>query len=515
MRWHLRSSICMAVTLSALAVLTGSLRAAIVTWDGSTDATWDEVTNWDGDAEPASDSDVVLPTPVPGTGATIALTSGELANSLSFQDSYTLSGGDLTLTTGGISVATATTATIGSSLLGTSGVVKSGAGTLVLTGVNTYTGGTRIDDGTVRVGNSSALGTNSLYLTSTAAVLDLNGYDVSVNGLWGNPSDQTQAGTILNNGLTSAVLTVGAGNSSSRFYGNITDGTGVLGLSVTGSGVTSLFGVNTFSGGLYIIGGGTVRTDSNAALGANGGNITFSDALAGGKLEVATANLNGRYNVDGIGTIGVATGLVSSFTGNLTGAGTLIKSGGGELLILTNTDNFTGDLVLGYGALDAGTTANVRLLATAHTSRPTGTLHNVDSITIEAGSQLQIDYSRSGAVPGLDFFNDAADVYLKGGYLYYSGPYAAAGSEVIGDVSAVQGPSLITSFHTRSTGSATLTLSSLSSEPGAVVFFAGNGTLGTGNSKILISTRETSSYTGLLGGSYFTVPATTRTRAAG
>ena len=483
MRWHLRSITCTAVLMTWLAA-SSALQAAVVTWNGA-DANWGTSSNWtwdSGSGLPGSTDDVVF---YGGSATTFATTLGAdfAIHSLSFgavanNVSIGAAGAEtLTLGTGGINVSAGSTATqhtisadllldahqtwtnnsaasllqvtgnviasgdsynltiagagntaiSGGISLDTGSLIKDGAGTLTLSGSNSFSGGTHINDGTVRVGSSGALGSNGLYLTSTTAVLDLNAYSVSVNGVWGNSVDQSQAGTILNNGLTAAVLTIGSGNGDSRFYGNITDGTGVLGLRVTGSGITSLYGVNTFTGGLAIVGGGTVRTDSNAALGANGGNITFSDAADGGNLEVATANLGGRYNVDGIGTISVASGLVSSFTGNLTGSGTLIKSGDGDLVVLTDTDNFSGDLVLGYGALNAGAAmANFRLLATAHTAQPTGTLHNVDSITINPGSLLQMDYSRAGAISDVNFVNDTADIILAGGMLQYNGRSGAA-----------------------------------------------------------------------------------------
>ena len=50
------------------------------------------------------------------------------------------------------------TATISSTLAGTGGLVKSGAGTVVLTGTNTYTGSTTINAGTIRISSDYNLG---------------------------------------------------------------------------------------------------------------------------------------------------------------------------------------------------------------------------------------------------------------------------------------------------------------------------------------------------------------------
>ena len=73
--------------------------------------------------------------------------------------SYTLGGSTLTLAGSTPTIDTlGNTHTIGSVVAGTPGLIKAGAGTLALTGSNTYTGATTVSAGTLSVGNGGSVG---------------------------------------------------------------------------------------------------------------------------------------------------------------------------------------------------------------------------------------------------------------------------------------------------------------------------------------------------------------------
>ena len=140
-----------------------------------------------------------------------------------------------------------TTLTISGTAVGSGGLTKDGAGTLVLSGTNTYTGATRVTAGTLRAGSTQAFGppaTVGLMTVDSGATLDLNSLNNTVGGLSG-------AGTVT---LGSATLTTRAGGT---FTGTI-GGTG---------GLTHIAGTQTMTGcnndytGITTIGGGTLATN--------------------------------------------------------------------------------------------------------------------------------------------------------------------------------------------------------------------------------------------------------------
>ena len=140
-----------------------NLSAATVTWSAgsTTDLLWNTSGNWSSAAAPIATDDLIFVSPIPNPGALsnpqiITLGAGSVANSLSFKNNYTLTGGDLTLSAGGaIRTDLGMTATIGSQLLGAAGLTKTGGGAVRLTNAsNSYTGTTSISNGSLIIGNA-------------------------------------------------------------------------------------------------------------------------------------------------------------------------------------------------------------------------------------------------------------------------------------------------------------------------------------------------------------------------
>ena len=139
------------------------------------------------------------------------------------------------------------TATIAATLAGAAKLVKTDLGTLVLSGINTYTGGTAVNGGTLQVSQDSNMG-------ALAGALSLNGGTLATTATFDTArhhagrergSFNVAAGT--NFGITSAVGGSGA-------------------LSKLGSGTLILGADNTYAGGTTIS-AGTLQLGSGAGLG--------------------------------------------------------------------------------------------------------------------------------------------------------------------------------------------------------------------------------------------------------
>jgi len=164
-------------------------------------------------------------------------------------------------------------------------LTKDGAGLLILDGNNTYSGGLRINDGTVEFGNDGAAGTGTL--TINAGTIQAGGgarninEAVTVGGNFsvGGSNDLTLSGAMA---LGAATRTITVDNTGATVFSGVISGGG--GITKAGSGTLTLNGSanNTFSGATTI-NAGTLELAASGALNAtsavtvnSGGTLLFS-----------------------------------------------------------------------------------------------------------------------------------------------------------------------------------------------------------------------------------------------
>lgn len=222
-------------------------------------------------------------------------------------DGYRIQGGDVELTPGtnairvgdGTAAGAATTATIASALTGAGRLDKVDLGTLVLSGTNTYTGGTAISGGTLQLGEGGTSG--------------------------------TLVGDVANNG------TLAFNRSDAVSFGGAITGTGAV--TQMGAGTTTLTGTNTYSGGT-LISGGTLRgaignlgtgviTDNAALVIDQPADASFANAINGTgslvKTGAGSLTLSGTNLLSG--PTSVAQGMLA-VTGSLANSAVTVLNGG-------------------------------------------------------------------------------------------------------------------------------------------------------------------------------------------
>ena len=90
------------------------------------------------------------------------------------------SGGALALGSAQLTINQTGNTNYAGSINGTGGLTKQGAGTLQLDGVNSYSGGTVVQAGTLRQGVAGGLVGDSVY-TLDGGTLDLNNFNLSMS----------------------------------------------------------------------------------------------------------------------------------------------------------------------------------------------------------------------------------------------------------------------------------------------------------------------------------------------
>ncbi|EBR5546350.1 fibronectin-binding autotransporter adhesin ShdA [Salmonella enterica] len=266
-------------------------------------------------------------------------------------------------------------------LSGSGSLVKTGTGELTLSGDNSYSGGTTIIGGTLTADHADSLGSGDIdnsgvlkvgegelknTLSGSGSLVKTGTGELTLSG------DNTYSGgTTISDGTliaasvnalgsgdidNSGVLKVGEGELKNTFFGSGS-------LVKTGTGVLTLSGDNTYSGG-----------------------TTISD----GTLIADHADSLGSGDIDNSGVLKVGEGELKN---TLSGSGSLVKTGTGELTLSGDNKTYSGDTTIADGTLIA---ANVNALGS-------GNIDNSGTLMLDANGAFELANvtTHSGATTAL------------------------------------------------------------------------------------------------------------------
>ncbi|EAT2115369.1 fibronectin-binding autotransporter adhesin ShdA, partial [Salmonella enterica] len=254
-------------------------------------------------------------------------------------------------------------------------------GELTLSGDNTYSGGTTITGGTLTADHADSLGSGDIdnsgvlkvgegelknTLSGSGSLVKTGTGELTLSG------DNTYSGgTTISDGTliaasvnalgsgdidNSGVLKVGEGELKNTLFGSGS-------LVKTGTGVLTLSGDNTYSGG-----------------------TTISD----GTLIADHADSLGSGDIDNSGVLKVGEGELKN---TLSGSGSLVKTGTGELTLSGDNKTYSGDTTIADGTLIA---ANVNALGS-------GNIDNSGTLMLDANGAFELANvtTHSGATTAL------------------------------------------------------------------------------------------------------------------
>ncbi|WP_119015154.1 fibronectin-binding autotransporter adhesin ShdA [Salmonella enterica] len=375
--------------------------------------------------------------------ATLALSQGTLDNNVTGEGQIVKSGSDELIVTGDNNYSGGTTISGGTltadhadslgsgdidnsgvlkvgegelknTLSGTGSLVKIGTGELTLNGDNDYSGGTTIDDGVLIADNADSLGSGDIdnsgvlqvgegelknTLSGTGSLVKIGTGELTLNG-----DNDYSGGTTISDGTliaasvnalgsgdidNSGVLQVGEGELKNTLFGSGS-------LVKTGTGELTLSGDNTYSGGTTI---------------------------SGGTLIAASVNALGSGDIDNSGVLKVGEGELKN---TLSGSGSLVKTGTGELTLSGDNNTYSGDTTIADGTLIA---ANVNALGSG----------NIDN-----SSTLMLDANGAFKLANITTHSGATTALAAGSTLYASQLTQENGSTLSIDLGAATDDAMIT-----------------------------------------------------------------------
>ena len=252
-------------------------------------------------------------------------------------------------------------------------------GTLNLTAVNTYTGATVINSGTLALG-----GTGSIADSSSITVASTGTFDISQTTAGASITTLTGSGNLA---LGGQELTVTAGGTFSGVIADGGVGAGTKGSLIVAGGTETLSGTNTYTGDTTIDPGATL------ALFGTGSIADSTPVLDNGTFDISQASLGAAITtLSGSGHVALGANLLLITAGSTTFSG-VIADGGigggttGMLAVSGGTQTLSGiNTYTGGTLIDSGATLALR-----------GTGSIAQSVVVADNGTFDISQTTAGA----------------------------------------------------------------------------------------------------------------------
>ena len=458
---------------AGLVVTTSTTHAADGTWNVDANGLWSLNTNWASSIIANDLTSTANFTNNITADRTVSLDTDRTINRVNFSDAATATAGSWILnnnalatnnlilsgTTGAATgtvpvidvgaLGTGKTATISAIIEGSYGFTKTGTGTLILSGVNTFSGGVTILSGTVdskvsttTLGSGTLViggtgGVNPIFQTgvnnSNAVQVNANTTGTSIIAANGTGSGFSMSGAITLNSANLNVRTFSAGTTASVTLSGGVTGTGNLLINNLSNG-TAATGKVTLSGATInnigtvtsqgtgptanvisaVIGAnvtGVIQTNATTGLNLTAVNLyTSNTTITDGTLQISSAGSLNSGNYAGAIAVTAATSTLQysssaaqTFSGNITGSGALTKdTGTASTLTLSGTNTYSGATTISAGTLRLGAGGTA------------GSLNTSSAISVASGSTFSVNQSDT-VTQGTDF--SGAAISGAGGFM--------------------------------------------------------------------------------------------------
>jgi autotransporter-associated beta strand protein len=257
------------------------------------------------------------------------------------------------------------------------GITKAGAGILILSGANTYSGPTSVNGGTVRLANASGLGSTAAGTVVVLGELDLNGLSLGSETLTLNGSGIGGNGALTNSSAIAAGLSGAVALGSAAAIGGAGD------ITLSGAFDYGAFALTKTGADKLILGG--PQTWGNGA----------SATVQSGTL---------RYELGGSQTVAVGTGnsatIANAATLELAGSKSALSDGTRHVNVVNNSTSAAGLMIVGgtnqaVGGISGSGSTSVQANASL-----TADYIVQDTLTIGSGGSVTIRPMVSGLVAG-------------------------------------------------------------------------------------------------------------------